>query len=209
MNVTGNRQHQFTSTISSNSAAVFIAYPITGSFAARTTPGGRFHQKPFFLLLSSVTVRYLYRGGFLGSFTIGLRSSLPSAYFFNRRRLSQTHGGDLIGAETLARSRLDPFIVDLASVAPMDGPLNVHLPLLVEEKLLSARSRRHWGVFSSPIISSSEPRTPPPFSAMNSRGPLLNRQLAVLGSQVALHGKPTSGGPIDLTLIITNRTSLP
>jgi hypothetical protein len=38
-----------------------------------------FNQNPFFLLLSKVTVRYLYRGGFLGSFTIGVRSSLPSA----------------------------------------------------------------------------------------------------------------------------------
>jgi hypothetical protein len=45
-------------------------------------------QTPFFRLLSKVTFRYAYRGGFLGSFTIDLRSSLPSAKVFNRKRSS-------------------------------------------------------------------------------------------------------------------------
>jgi hypothetical protein len=45
-------------------------------------------QNPFFLLLSKVTFRYGNRGGFLGSFTIGFRSSLPSAKVFSRKRLS-------------------------------------------------------------------------------------------------------------------------
>ena len=35
-------------------------------------------QNPFFLLLSKVTVRCLYRGGFRGSLTMGIHSSLPS-----------------------------------------------------------------------------------------------------------------------------------
>ncbi len=41
-----------------------------------------------FRLLSKVTFRYAYRGCLLGSFTIGLRSSLPSAKVFSRKRSS-------------------------------------------------------------------------------------------------------------------------
>jgi hypothetical protein len=45
-------------------------------------------QNPFFLLLSNVTFRYGNRGGFLGSLTIGFRSSLPSANVIRRKRSS-------------------------------------------------------------------------------------------------------------------------
>jgi hypothetical protein len=45
-------------------------------------------QNPFFLVLSKVTFRYGERGGFLGSFTIGVRSWLPSAKLFSRKRSS-------------------------------------------------------------------------------------------------------------------------
>ena len=45
-------------------------------------------QNPFFLLLSNVTFRYGNRGGFLGSLTIGFRSSLPSAKVIRRKRSS-------------------------------------------------------------------------------------------------------------------------
>ena len=45
-------------------------------------------QNPFFLDLFKVTFRYRNRGGFLGSFTIGFRSSLPSANVCSRTRSS-------------------------------------------------------------------------------------------------------------------------
>jgi hypothetical protein len=51
-------------------------------------PTGAYRQNPFFLLLSNVTFRYGNRGGFLGSLTIGFRSSLPSANVIRRKRSS-------------------------------------------------------------------------------------------------------------------------
>ncbi len=100
-----------------------------------TFPGLGDHGKPaqnFFLLLSKVTVRYLKRGGFRGSFTIGTRSSLPSAYTFSKKRPSPSKmisifiGFFGIPPETSARE-----FGSLLPAEPLASPRQGrHLPLL-------------------------------------------------------------------------------
>src|ERR1700679_3110758 len=75
-------------------------------------------QNPFFLLLSKVTLRYGNRGGFLGSLTIGFRTSLPSANVIRRKRSSPSCIPSICGGGFAMGTKLS----SLCPVPPANWP---------------------------------------------------------------------------------------
>ena len=125
--------------------------------AGRSAPA----QKPFFLLFSKLTVRYRYRGGFLGSFTIGVRAAVgeglqekPLVAFLNVSILTGFFG-----------IRCDPNSIRFRSAPPLSGlvlnflqgslqwaPANLaKVPLNIRHQLLAARRAVNGDVRPSQI----------------------------------------------------------
>jgi hypothetical protein len=77
----GYSRHFFVSSVKTHGSGLLYSQ-------ALMPPGLHARQNPFFLLLFNVTFRYGNGGGFLGSLTIGFRSSLPSANVMRRKRSS-------------------------------------------------------------------------------------------------------------------------